>query len=259
MVEPLSIRVERPYASEEDFLDAEAWSITARSMLLIDIGPLPEGTALRCELRLSNGRPLVVAEGLAVKHLGASPTRPAGLVVRYKRMSAASSEFVKRAVARSAELRPSSPPKATTNPPVGQAKSVSTVPQRRTTSGPPPRPSRAPTVGQPSARPPGPGGRSSSPPRTMSGHQGPSAPTARSVSVVPAARRVSTIPPEPSTLRDSAKSSRPSPPQALVPSAETNHDTSAMQRLRSRTASRVISTPPDREAILSRLKKKPSR
>jgi hypothetical protein len=252
MVDPLVIRVDRPYASAEEFLEAEAWSVTARSMLLIDIGPLPEGTALRFELRLGNGRSLVVAEGFAVKHLGASQTRPAGLVVRYKRMSAASSEFVKRAVAHSTQSRPIPSPKSASVPPT--TKSSSAAPQRRPTSGPPPRPSRSPAAGQSSALPTA-GGRSSGPPRGISGHPGPAA---RSVSVVPAARRVSTIPPEPPpTRRESNRASRQVAQQSPVPSANTRHDSLAMQRLRSRASMKAISIPPDREAILSRLKKKP--
>jgi len=253
MVDPLVIRVDRPYPSEEAFLDAEAWSVTARSLLLIDIGPLPEGTVLRCELRLSNGHSLVVAEGIAVKHLGASQTRPAGLVVRYKRMSAASSEFVKRAVEHSAEARPAPPPARNTAPPAHRPSS--SAPQRRTTA-PPQRTSRAPAAEKSSSRPPIAATLSSRPPKGVSA---PPSPTARSVSVVPAARRVSTIPPEPPTRRESSRVTSATAPQPNAPIAMSGHDTSAMQRLRSRTAVKAISTPPDREAILSRIKKKSDR
>lgn len=252
MVEPLVIRVDRPYASEAEFLDAEAWSVTARSVLLIDIAPLPEGTVLRLELRLSNGRSLLVAEGVAVKHLGASPTRPAGLVVRYKRMSGASSEFVKRAVEHTAAARPAPSAKAATAPPPAP-RANSSAPTRRATSGPPPRSSRAPTAVQPSNRPSPTVARSSAPPKGVSYPPGP---TARSVSVVPAARRVSTIPPEPSTRRESSRNIRAAEPHPPVPADNTRHDSGAMQRLRSRAATKAISAPPNREAILSRLKKK---
>jgi hypothetical protein len=297
MVDPLSIRVERPYASEEEFLDAEAWAVTARSMLLIDVGPLPEGTPVRCELQLRNGHALVVAEGFAVKHLGATPTRPAGLVVRYRRMSAASSEFVKRAVARNAQARPGSSPTAATGPALDQstsqeqgatARSSAGAPQRRT-SGHPPRSSRSPVADQPSARPPSTAIRSSKPPKQPSVSPGPGA-TTRSVSVIPPARRVSSLPPERSSRslsQSSAHQKHETPGNSSVPHnsqaakepirlhrstapqpagtadgaplARIGHDSGAMQRLRSRATSKAISTPPDREAVLSRLKKKPTR
>ena len=48
MADPVTLHVERPYASEEEFLDLEAWSVTARSVLLFDVAALPEGTPLRC-------------------------------------------------------------------------------------------------------------------------------------------------------------------------------------------------------------------
>jgi hypothetical protein len=297
MVDPLSIRVERPYASEDDFLDAEAWAVTARSMLLIGIGPVPEGTPVRCELRLRDGQPLVIAEGFAVKHLGATLTRPAGLVVRYRRMSAASSDFVKRAAARNSQARSTSSPTAVTCPPSATSrsqasgpspKSCSGAPQRRT-SGPPPRSSHTPVADQPFARPPSTSIKSSKPPRQLSVRPEPGA-TTRSVSVIPPARRVSTIPPErtvpgnahssapqkratsgsdpaignPQAARDSGKSHRSAAPQPTsmangAPLARIGHDSGAMQRLRSRVANKAISSPPDREAILSRLKKKPNR
>lgn len=278
MVDPLTIRVERPYANEEEFLDAEAWSITARSVLLIGVESVPEGTSLRFELRLVHGSALVVAEGVAVKHLAATTTRPAGLVVRYKRMSAASSDFVKRAAARAPTVAtPSSPnavsrpvtPPTPSRPPAGAASTDSGRPPRKS-SGPPPRPSRSPAAHQ-SARPSAATSRTTNPPARVSGPPPPKSGSSSSVSVIPAARRVSSLPPEAPARIESGRSARPAPtpsspnpggsrrplPKLAVPVIGDGHDSAAMQRLRSRTATRAISTPPDREAILSRLKKKP--
>ncbi|HEY5960394.1 MAG TPA: hypothetical protein VIV60_27760 [Polyangiaceae bacterium] len=237
MQDPLSIRVDRPYVTEEAFLEAEAWSVNARSMLLIDIDPIPEGTALRCELRLSNGHALIVAEGYAVKHLNATATRPSGLVVRYKRMSAASTEFVKRAVAYNAESKagssplaapvpmatqtrpppassrssvtpaqaPSVPPRASSRP--AQAPSVppraSSRPAQMSSVQPPPLPARSP-VGLPSMKPPVPVRKSSKPPSIKPPH---------STSVLPSAIRASTIPPS-IVRRSSAPASSVSAPNS---------------------------------------------
>src|SRR5512133_2624972 len=116
MAEPLNIRAVRPYRNETEFLDAEAWSVAARSILLIGAEPVPPGTPVRCELRLQGGSALIIAEGTAVKYAEATQTRPAGLVVRYKRMSSASSDVVKLAVARAAEARTASSPTAADGP-----------------------------------------------------------------------------------------------------------------------------------------------
>ncbi|HMA93681.1 MAG TPA: hypothetical protein VKP30_13410, partial [Polyangiaceae bacterium] len=123
MAEPLNIRAVRPYRNETEFLDAEAWSVAARSILLIGAEPVPPGTPVRCELRLQGGSALIIAEGTAVKYAEATQTRPAGLVVRYKRMSSTSSDFVKRAVAHAANHAVSSPiaassPSAASLPPI---------------------------------------------------------------------------------------------------------------------------------------------
>ena len=276
MVDPVSIRVARPYANEEDFLDAEAWSVTARSVLLIGVEALPEGTALRFELRLASGAALIVAEGVAVKHLAAA-ARPAGLVVRYKRMSAASSEFVKRAVARTGRDRLASEPEASPPPapapdPQSSMKSKrSSRPAARRTSSRPPTLAERAKSGRPSKQP-------SSAPRGMNAHGDPAAPPARSASVVPPAKRSPTVPP--ATRSAKAETPAPAPAEArqpggrqpnasgrpgarssvtnTVPAHEHTHDSSAMQRLRSRASTKPITTPPDRESILSRLKKKSS-
>lgn len=240
MTEPLHIRVERPYQSKEEFLDAEAWSVAARSMLLIGVGPVSAGTALRCELLLGNGQTLVVAEGTAVKYADATATRPAGLVVRYKRLSAGSSEFVKQAVARAAETRAVSSPAAAEGPLSSRA------------SNPAPRPSsRAPARHSERASDP----RRSVQQRGKSGR--PEAPSRRSSR--PAGR--ASTPPGPDT--PSVRTPQSKSPGRTTGAAGTryvsdvtSHDSDAMQRLRTRRVSRAISSPPDRDAVLARLKKK---
>ena len=92
------LRVERPYSSESEFLQTEGWTVTRKSMFLIGASPHPEGTILRCELVLTGGVQLLVAEGIVAKHSAATAERPAGLVVRYRRMTPASSQFVARAL-----------------------------------------------------------------------------------------------------------------------------------------------------------------
>ena len=109
MTEVEVLRVERPYSSESEFLQTEGWTVTKKSVFLIGAPPHPEGTILRCELVLTSGVQLLVAEGIVAKHSAATAERPAGLVVRYRRMTPASSQFVARALSNRDAAEGSSP------------------------------------------------------------------------------------------------------------------------------------------------------
>ncbi len=99
MDRPIVLRLERPYDTEEEFLRVESWTIAQRSILLVDEAERPAGTVVRCELALRGGHALIVAEGEVSKRLPPRDNRPGGLVVRLKRLSAASSAFIARALA----------------------------------------------------------------------------------------------------------------------------------------------------------------
>lgn len=235
--------------------------MAARSVLLVGVDPIPAGTALRCELRLKNGQPLVVAEGTAVKHVEATPSRPAGLVVRYKRMSSASSDFVRRAVARAAEGRTESSPTSASSPIAAASvpppkrggasgappKRLSGAPPRRPASEPPTRAEHGVSTEQATSSTRTSSRRSSVPAGRASAHLGLKRPSERKVSVAPSAKRASTLPPGKAAVASHGVSNAPT------------RDSGAMQRLRSRGSTKAFSSPPDREAILARLKKKSGR
>jgi hypothetical protein len=90
------VRVVRPYATETEWLREEGWTIARKSVYLVGIPTQPEGTLIRCELSLASGRQLLVAEGVVVKYVADHGDRPPGLVVRYRRLSSASSQFISR-------------------------------------------------------------------------------------------------------------------------------------------------------------------
>src|SRR5512138_3202661 len=90
------VRAVRPYATESEWLHEEGWTIGRKSVYLIGIAPQPEGTRVRCELALQSGRQLLVAEGVVIKYAADHGERPPGLVVRYRRLSTASSQFIDR-------------------------------------------------------------------------------------------------------------------------------------------------------------------
>jgi hypothetical protein len=121
MTELPVLRVERPYSAECEFLRFENWTITKKSVFLIGAAPHAEGTILRCELVLASGVQLLVAEGIVAKYSLATGERPAGLVVRYRRMTPASSQFVNRTVS-NRDGNEGSSPSAVNQPMVREAK-----------------------------------------------------------------------------------------------------------------------------------------
>ncbi len=99
MSNPAVIHVVRPYQTEAEYLDAEAWSIEARTMILIDEPELPEGTAVLFDVQLANGTKPIRAEARVVESVASSPGRPGGLRVRFRRYGAATKAFIDRAAA----------------------------------------------------------------------------------------------------------------------------------------------------------------
>jgi hypothetical protein len=111
-VNPVVVHVVRPYQSEQEYLDAEAWSIDARTMVLLEVEPLAADTVVLFDVVLADGHKPIRAEGRVVAPVAPTGSRPGGLKVRFKRFGAATKAFIERAVAvkRSAQAeRPSSP------------------------------------------------------------------------------------------------------------------------------------------------------
>ena len=135
MSEILVLAVERPYASEAELLQQEAWTITKKSVFLVGVPPHPEGTLVRCQLVLRSGVQLLVAEGVVAKHMAEHGNRPSGLVVRFRRLSAASSQFVNRALSVRDATEASSPSAADNPPPssqvsIGEPRSINAAKMR---------------------------------------------------------------------------------------------------------------------------------
>jgi hypothetical protein len=91
------LRVVRPYSSEADLLGAEGWTITMKRVVLIGARPLKRGTVVQVELVLETGDKLLRAEGKVVGMAKARNDRPKGLEVRLKRYGAATKRFLERA------------------------------------------------------------------------------------------------------------------------------------------------------------------
>lgn len=132
-MDPVVLHVIRPYASEEEFLEAEAWTIEARGMLLVDQRELEPNTLVVFDVGLSNGVKMMRAEARVLGYLAPSEEFPGGLRVRFRRYGSQTKAFIERALSvREAQL--------------ARAEHASSLPPR---SGPAPEP--APTEASPVA------------------------------------------------------------------------------------------------------------
>lgn len=94
---PLVIHVQRPYATVEEYLEAEAWTIETRTMLLVDTAELPLDTAVLFDVSIK-GEKLIRAEGRVVAFVTPQGGTPGGLRVKFRRYGASTKAFIDRAV-----------------------------------------------------------------------------------------------------------------------------------------------------------------
>jgi hypothetical protein len=133
--DPIVLHVIRPYANAEDYLRNEAWTMDARTMLLIGEADLPPGTPVTFDVTLGDGSRPIRAEARVLANVEPTGSRPGGVRVRFKRYGASTKTFIDRAaeMAERASLRP--PPRATPAPP-----RPPTVPPPRDPAEPSPAP-----------------------------------------------------------------------------------------------------------------------
>lgn len=100
MTEWYVIRHERPYDSEDAFIEAEGWTLRQKGMVLVGHAELPVDTPVRCYVTLATGVTLVKAEGVVTGFLEASGERPAGLEVKFRRIASETQKLIRRATRR---------------------------------------------------------------------------------------------------------------------------------------------------------------
>jgi hypothetical protein len=100
---PVTLHITRPYANVEEYLAAEAWSVDAHAMLLIDQPPLDRDTAIIFDVTLADGSRPIKAEARVSRVVEPTGDRPGGLRVRFKRYSAPTKAFIDRAMQRVAQ------------------------------------------------------------------------------------------------------------------------------------------------------------
>jgi hypothetical protein len=107
---PSAIRITRPYASEEDYLDRELETLTRASITLLGAQSRPQGVVLRFELALSSGLVLMRGEGRVVAFKANAFEGLGGLTLRFTRLDTRSKALVDRAAALREKRRPSTRP-----------------------------------------------------------------------------------------------------------------------------------------------------
>jgi len=108
MSQPVVLHVTRPYADADAYLTHEAWTIDARSMLLVEQPELPRDTNIVFDVTLGDGSRPIRAEARVLGKLEPARGKPGGLRVRFKRYGASTKAFIDRAVALMAASTPQS-------------------------------------------------------------------------------------------------------------------------------------------------------
>ncbi len=96
---PVAIRITRPYATEEEFLEREFDTLTRTSVILLGAQPRPQGVVLRFEIVLKGGESVLRGEGRVVAHKEKAHAGEPGLTLRFTRLDARSKALVDRASA----------------------------------------------------------------------------------------------------------------------------------------------------------------
>jgi hypothetical protein len=110
---PIGMRIPRPYATEEEFIQGDGLAIGRMGMILIGAPARPPGIVVRFELLLKGGEPVFRGEGKVVAHRVHANGRQ-GLEVRFTRLDKHSKALVERVLAlrKTGALTPAASPGA---------------------------------------------------------------------------------------------------------------------------------------------------
>lgn len=110
---PVAIRIVRPYQTEDEFLTSELETVGKTSIILIGAHPRPTGVILRFEVTLASGATILRGEGRVLGHKESAFRGQPGLSLRFTRLDPKSKALVDRAAAmREARLSAASMPPA---------------------------------------------------------------------------------------------------------------------------------------------------
>ncbi len=95
---PVVLHIVRPYANVEEYLAAEAWTVDARTMLLVGESGLAPDTAIVFDVTLGDGARPIKAEARVSGVVEPIDGKPGGLRVRFRRYGAPTKAFIERAL-----------------------------------------------------------------------------------------------------------------------------------------------------------------
>ncbi len=215
----MAIRISRPQASEDEFLEQELDTVTRTGVTLLGAQPRPQGVVLRFEIVLASGTIVLRGEGRVVAFRPNVHQGLGGLSLRFTRLDTKSKALVDKANALREQRRPSGHP-----------------------SGPPPLPPALPVEASPPPRsaPPLPPPADTSPQPPPAEPSGPEVNLASDPSPPPPALQTPEAPP---------RSARPPPlpPQAPSPAPRTTTNGHS-------TPTPPVQPPAARDALLERLR-----
>lgn len=113
---PVAIRIQRPYDTEAELLEAEAATLTRSTLLLLGAKSRPVGTTLRFEWVLRSGTPVIRGEGKVQEYQDETRFGPAGLLVKFSRLDARSKKFLEETFGPQSALSPNSVPPTSISP-----------------------------------------------------------------------------------------------------------------------------------------------
>jgi hypothetical protein len=107
---PVAIRITRPYATEDEYLEKELETLTRAGITLLGAQSRPQGVVLRFELVLTSGHVLMRGEGRVLGFKANAFAGIGGLTLRFTRLDTRSKSLIDKAVALREMRRPSSRP-----------------------------------------------------------------------------------------------------------------------------------------------------
>lgn len=97
--EPLVLTVVRPYATQEEFLAEESWTIIDDKSMILVGEELEKDTIVRFELVLQDGSRLMRGEAKVTRPVPEADGRPSGVRVRFRRFGTSTKELIDRVLA----------------------------------------------------------------------------------------------------------------------------------------------------------------
>ena len=266
---PVAIRIVRPYDNEDEFLENELVTVGKTSVILIGAHPRPTGVILRFEMNLQSGVTLLRGEGRVLAHKESAFRGQAGLTLRFTRLDPKSKALVDRAAAMreartSGEIPVSIPPQPKSSDPLPSVQPTT----KRSSPAPPanaPVSARPPadpvladilTSATPEPPPPAPASRPRrNAPHTFVAPEKVEATITREKTEAPpppqpAAMDTERPPPDAKTEMPAAPATEPPSPPSVPPPAKP-----AVISFEPGNA-RKIEPPPDRDALLARLRER---